>query len=375
MNLCEHVVFLKFIAIIKTLFHVLYIVIPLILIVLIMIDIAKAIFNDPEKIGDAINKSIKRFISAVIIFMVPTIVFAIYNLVSNNMYNWNLLCFNNATSDGIKMLEINKEASIAKLRDDEKKEADEIEKKRKQQLEKIKAKEELLRQQIVQSQSSLGIVVPSSSGGSTTPIVNGTQRALQPGDCMDWEDNCFCPDVGRLKGFQFIMKDETGRAFADVRGGGSIVSVGETCSDGSSFKVSINVVLEENFKYALKQMCLLKTTGVNGVKLNVDYINGGSLARRTNSGRTICSLHAYGAAVDINNSATYIVNGQSYKPYAGQGPGTRNAYDEFVSAIGGEANTKNINYVLWKYAFEPAGFSWGGTWNDSYFDPMHFEVK
>ena len=63
------------------------IVIPLILIILGMVDLGKAVVSSDEK---AINKSvgslIRRFIAAVVIFFVPTIISAIFdalNLIDN----------------------------------------------------------------------------------------------------------------------------------------------------------------------------------------------------------------------------------------------------------------------------------------------------
>lgn len=59
------------------------IVIPLILIVLGMVDLGKAVVASKD---DAINKAVsallKRFIAAVVIFFVPTIVSAIFNALS-----------------------------------------------------------------------------------------------------------------------------------------------------------------------------------------------------------------------------------------------------------------------------------------------------
>ncbi len=62
---------------------VIKIVIPLMLIVLGMVDLGKAVVSSDEK---AINKSvstlIKRFIAAVVVFFIPTIVSALFNALS-----------------------------------------------------------------------------------------------------------------------------------------------------------------------------------------------------------------------------------------------------------------------------------------------------
>ena len=79
---------------------VIKIVIPLILIILGMVDLGKAVVSSDEK---AINKSvgslIRRFIAAVVIFFVPTIISAIFdalNLIDNpSDYNVCVQCVTN----------------------------------------------------------------------------------------------------------------------------------------------------------------------------------------------------------------------------------------------------------------------------------------
>lgn len=59
---------------------ILKIVIPLILIVLGMVDLGKAVVSSDEKaINKAVGTLVKRFIAAVVIFFVPTIVSAIFS--------------------------------------------------------------------------------------------------------------------------------------------------------------------------------------------------------------------------------------------------------------------------------------------------------
>ena len=86
---------------------VLKIVIPIALIVLGMIDLGKAVISSDEK---AINKSVgtlvKRFVAAVIVFFVPTIVSAVFNLVTSinlsaSKYDQCVKCVLEVTSSGV----------------------------------------------------------------------------------------------------------------------------------------------------------------------------------------------------------------------------------------------------------------------------------
>lgn len=62
--------------------YILKIVIPLILIVMGMIDLGKAVINSDEKaINKAVGTLIKRFIAAVVVFFIPTIVNAIFGVI------------------------------------------------------------------------------------------------------------------------------------------------------------------------------------------------------------------------------------------------------------------------------------------------------
>lgn len=58
------------------------IVIPLLLIIFGMIDLGKAVVSSDEKaISKSVNQLIRRFIAAIVIFFIPTIVSAIFNAV------------------------------------------------------------------------------------------------------------------------------------------------------------------------------------------------------------------------------------------------------------------------------------------------------
>lgn len=155
----------------------------------------------------------------------------------------------------------------------------------------------------------------------------------------------------------------------------NIMKINFPCSQFNE-SVQIHRAAKANFDAALTNICKLVTTGINGMKLQVADIKfGGAYVPRKTNGGTY-SLHAYGIATDFNYNWSTKVNGTTYKPYASQGTDTYNEYQKFINALGGnEADSRNVNYILWKYAFEPAGFKWGGHWGTSSFDPMHFEIN
>ena len=61
------------------------IVIPLLLIILGMIDLGKAVVaSDDKAISKSVNTLIQRFVAAIIMFFIPTIVSAIFNATTNS---------------------------------------------------------------------------------------------------------------------------------------------------------------------------------------------------------------------------------------------------------------------------------------------------
>ena len=82
---------------------VIKIVIPLLLIIFGMLDLGKAVISSDDKaISKAVSQLIRRFIAAVIIFFIPTIVSALFNAVAgidieNADYNKCVQCVTNVT--------------------------------------------------------------------------------------------------------------------------------------------------------------------------------------------------------------------------------------------------------------------------------------
>ncbi len=75
------------------------IIIPLLLIVFGMVDLGKAVVSSDEKaISKAVSTLIKRFIAAVVVFFIPTLVSAIFNvlgILNSSEYNTCVQCVTN----------------------------------------------------------------------------------------------------------------------------------------------------------------------------------------------------------------------------------------------------------------------------------------
>ena len=182
------------------------------------------------------------------------------------------------------------------------------------------------------------------------------------------------PSIGNFYGFPYKEENDSIIINPDWVSK-NIVDVSTNCSNGNWSKTyKVNKAVKNNFEQAFKNVCKLLTDGIDGCKLSSsDLIDGSTYTeKKTSSG--MIDIHSYGLAQDWNYSAKYTISGKTYTPY--DSSKSRQNYNLFISeALDGKENDcQNINYVLWKYAYGPAGFKWFGNNKDSSYDGMHFEI-
>ncbi len=182
------------------------------------------------------------------------------------------------------------------------------------------------------------------------------------------------PSIGNFYGFPYSEESESIKINPDWVSK-NIVDVSTNCSSGGWNKTyKVNKAVKNNFEQAFKNVCKLLTEGIDGCKLSSsDLVDGSTYTeKKTSSG--MIDIHSYGLAQDWNYSAKYTISGKTYTPY--DSSKSRQNYNLFVSEAldGKESDCQNINYVLWKYAYGPAGFKWFGNNKDSSYDGMHFEI-
>ena len=358
----------------KNALDIIYILVPILMIIFISIDLGKIVIGKTEDSSKILATCTKRIIAGLVIFFIPLITSVLLDLVSYSTTQKAFTCWKEATPENVEIKLKEERAKEKAEREIKEKEQEEKRKKKAQERKdkSARAQKEYLskKEQEEKLKSGESAVNIPSKGGSLAPIINGTQRALKTGECMKFSDNCACPAIGRFSGFYFTMASSTGRNMKETKmdSAESIEYLRVNCSDGSHIHAYVNSKVKSNFNQAFEKVCELRKKGTIATF-------GGAYYARTNSSRTICSFHAYGSAVDFNYSLSITVNGNKYKPYANQGSSTYAEYNRFVKALGKENHPKNYNYILWKEAFEPAGFEWGGNWSAGSFDPMHFEIK
>ena len=144
----------------------------------------------------------------------------------------------------------------------------------------------------------------------------------------------------------------------------------------TKYNWTVHRLASSTWKKVQEKFCQIITVGIDGIKYEPNQIVvSGPISIRYISNTKTISTHAYGIAIDINPSESYTINGKKYPTPYGR---SLEKYNNFINAIGGESDSRNVNYVLWKKVFEPLGFIWGGNWGrngkGTKIDGMHFEI-
>lgn len=117
-NICEDASFLATILFFKKIVTVISIVIPVILVLLITIDIAKAVMaSDETQMKTAQKLAIKRIIWGLVIFFVPMAITAVFSMLDDKGLT-GITCYNNATDGAVEALQEAENAKLLAYEDD-----------------------------------------------------------------------------------------------------------------------------------------------------------------------------------------------------------------------------------------------------------------
>ena len=214
----------------------------------------------------------------------------------------------------------------------------------------------------------------SSSSSSETPMY---------GNGPSTEFTKTAPDLGKFYGFAYKDVDSKSILLNPEWVKYNITTIKSNCEAGNWEETyNVNTQAKDNFQKAFANVCKMLTEGVKlsdgtTCKYTIDDLQGGETytPRKTITG--VISDTSYGISQQWNYNKQYIINGKMFQPYGF----SRNSedYKAFVKALGKEEHCGNVNYILYKYAYQPAGFEWGGNWgtkdNVNAFNGMHFYVK
>lgn len=163
-NACENFSFLATLLFIKKIIKILSYIVPAILILLLTIDMSKAVVaGNDDDIKKAQKISFKRIIASLIIFFVPLLVQVSFNMLGDNGGTW-IKCFNDATDENVDKLVKEQQEKDKQKQDSDKQTIEDIKKKNKENKESQKQKREQARENDKQKKETNS----GSNGGSIT---------------------------------------------------------------------------------------------------------------------------------------------------------------------------------------------------------------
>lgn len=292
-------------------------IVPLVIIIFGIIDLAKAVASSDDKaVTKATSSIVKRIIMGIAIFFIPTIVSFVFSMLKNaapiiSGAEECQVCLLRPTSEDCEDY-----VSTAETNRDKRKEYT------------------YNKENGSEGEPSNG----DSSSGSGTATSNNVEITL-----------------GSVKSVSL-----------------SSLSCDVYFSGNKLKSISMNETISSQLLEALKSLCTFLKN--NSSKYNVSDIH---TAGTYNLSTTPAYPHVYAMGIDLFNEWTYTYNGKTYTPYSEYGPTSYTKYNEFICEVcnGKENCEANLNYKIYETIFKPLGFCWGGNWSKTYHDPMHFEYS
>ena len=175
LNACENVSFLATVLFIKNLIKIISYIIPAILVLVVSIDLSKAVMaNSDADMKRAQKIATKRIIIALVIFFVPILVEASFNIIGDKAGSWTS-CYNNATREKVNELAKTKADKEA---DKEKERQKTIEKTQKKQAEERSLREVSKTTQTTNSNGTSGTPSEVCSNCATSEKIAQTAELL-----------------------------------------------------------------------------------------------------------------------------------------------------------------------------------------------------
>lgn len=396
LQICDNPTVLSVMRIVNIAILIIKIVVPILLILMGMITLLKTIkVGEEDLLAKAKKQLVNNCIAAVVVFFIPTFVSVLVKVsLTNGEYKD---CLSNTSSDVINQKyydiavdSISKAESSSKYNDyydavnkiNEIKDID-TKKSLKKRLDNVKTIidkkiEENNKKENTNSENNGGSSETNSNSGTFTPDSGKTS------DCNKNGKYQLCSaKKGIFGSFAYYDKaavnDTSNRNSIEMDPSwkkANLVNVSTTCSNGKKYNWTVHRLASSTWKKVQEKFCEIITVGIDGIKYEPNQIVvSGPISIRYISNTKTISTHAYGIAIDINPSESYIINGKKYSTPYGR---SLEKYNNFINAIGGESDPRNVNYVLWKKVFEPLGFIWGGNWGrngkGTKIDGMHFEI-
>ena len=380
LSLCEEPNILRAILILKYALQITFILIPIILIIMVIIDLAKIIMNPKkEEASSSLSKIAKRTIAAIIIFLLPTIIsYTFENIIISDTSEIKA-CFDNASLERIDTL----------LKEQEKKRAEEKEKesqKLQEALEKRKEKEDQIRENIKnnrEEEEKKNEQNNSVNGSAGTNLAQVVEPELIVND--EFKVSKQRISIANYKSFNSstisILSingtplDASNYTFESSNKGivsvtkegvlkphfGGIASITVTSKEDPSKKASANVMVIQTLYTNVKVNSTI--TGTSRITGNNVTLAAGTEGAYNGVASSNIRGYPYGNTIKVDND--YIeINNNSVTPvsYYIAGAYGKEYAEDFVNTFGFESKT---NYLFWtshgtqmEYMFEGSAGHW-----------------
>lgn len=313
-NFCDSYQVLQILLMLKNLFFIIKIVIPIFLIVMLTIDSAKAaVSQNDNRLAELGKKAVRRIIAAFVIFLVPTFGNVLFTSLTDT--SEISACYNNANPEYVEL-------------------------KRQEDL----AKKELESQSLAKKQEEEEKKKKIILANNKKPKINHRIENVDTDNKSEYTSNISITsiDTSDLKVPLYYSDHKT---------------VLSKLSINSTIATQMHNILNNISIYVKQNNTLIPRLETAGA-----YVNK-------------AGYHGKRLAIDLFNRWEFTYNGKTYYPYANY-PGF-NQYEQFVCEVcdGIEDCEYNINYIIYEKYFKGNGWCWGGNWGKTYFDPMHFELS
>ena len=389
LSLCEEPGILRVFLILKYALQIVFILVPIILIIMVIIDLSKVIMSPKkEEVSSSIPKIAKRTVAAIVIFLLPTIMDYVFTYIITSDTNELKVCYENASLERINELTILKEKERQAEREKEKQALKDAlnkrEDKEKEQNEAIKNQREEEKNKNNQSnQGSSNNQNNTPSGNVGTNIEQGAEPKLLVND--EFKVSKQRVSIANYKSFNkstisllsnagtpldannYTFESSNPAIVSVNKNGtikphfGGIASITITSKEDPSKKASVNVQVMQTIYTNVKVKSTI--TGTSLITGNQVTLNAGT--EGVYNGVANSNIRGYPVGDTIKVGNDYIqINNNSVTPtsYAIAGVYGKEYVEDFVNTNNFESKT---NYLFWtshgtqtEYMFEGSPGHW-----------------
>ena len=235
--MCENSSILSMLLLVKNFLNLLTIIVPIVLILYTMLDLIKNQIDVDKKYLKVIGK---RFIYAILIFLVPTII----NLIVNNIDEGNkyLTCYKEATTENIKYYRAREEAEKKKEEEQKNIEKEKADLKRKQ----IENTRNVLSEQNKKKEEDKNnSSTPNINSGNTCIYFQGDYASHSYNSSCGSIASCGCGTTSTAVILCTMLKDPS---YEPIRVTREVCKMGGCTSGGSSMNVLIKYLNSKGLK-------------------------------------------------------------------------------------------------------------------------------